>query len=104
MAAEILCTRWTVVLLRELVAGSTRLNDLRRGVPKMSPALPSKRLKELEAQPSLANLDPSPKGRIASRWMATWRSPRPCRAGLGKAPSRWSEKGWADSAGGLRAV
>ena len=31
MAAEILCTRWTVVLLRELVAGSTRFNDLRRG-------------------------------------------------------------------------
>ena len=49
MAAEILCTRWTVVLLRELVAGSTRFNDLRRGVPRMSPALLSKRLKDLEA-------------------------------------------------------
>lgn len=49
MSAEILCTRWTVVLLRELVAGSTRFNDLRRGVPRMSPALLSQRLKELEA-------------------------------------------------------
>lgn len=49
MAAEILCTRWTVVLLRELVAGSTRFNELRRGVPRMSPALLSKRLRELEA-------------------------------------------------------
>src|SRR5512133_3136040 len=49
MAAEILCTRWTVVLLRELVAGSTRFNDLRRGVPRMSPALLSQRLKDLEA-------------------------------------------------------
>ena len=49
MAAEILCTRWTVVLLRELIAGSTRFNDLRRGVPRMSPALLSQRLKELEA-------------------------------------------------------
>ena len=47
MAAEILCTRWTVVLLREFVAGSTRFNDLRRGVPRMSPALLSQRLKEL---------------------------------------------------------
>jgi len=35
MAAEILCTRWTVVLLREFIAGSTRFNDLRRGVPRM---------------------------------------------------------------------
>jgi DNA-binding HxlR family transcriptional regulator len=49
MAAEILCTRWTVVLLRELIAGSTRFNDLRRGVPRMSPALLSQRLKELES-------------------------------------------------------
>ena len=48
MAAEVLCTRWTVVLLRELVAGSTRFNELRRGVPRMSPALLSQRLKDLE--------------------------------------------------------
>jgi DNA-binding HxlR family transcriptional regulator len=48
MAAELLCTRWTMVLLRELVAGSTRFNELRRGVPKMSPTLLSQRLKELE--------------------------------------------------------
>ena len=48
MAAEVLCTRWTMVLLRELMAGSTRFNDLRRGVPRMSPALLSQRLKELE--------------------------------------------------------
>src|ERR1700735_862194 len=47
-AAEGLGARWTLVLLRELLAGSTRFNDLRRGVPRMSPALLSKRLKELE--------------------------------------------------------
>ena len=49
MAAEIFCSRWTLVLLRELVAGSTRFNELRRGVPRMSPALLSKRLKDLES-------------------------------------------------------
>jgi DNA-binding HxlR family transcriptional regulator len=49
MAAEVLCTRWTIVLLRELISGSTRFNDLRRGVPRMSPALLSQRLKDLEA-------------------------------------------------------
>ncbi|HEX3116160.1 MAG TPA: helix-turn-helix domain-containing protein [Bradyrhizobium sp.] len=48
MAAEILCTRWTIILLREMFAGSTRFNELRRGVPRMSPALLSRRLKELE--------------------------------------------------------
>ena len=49
MASEVLGARWTLLLLRELVCGSTRFNDLRRGVPRMSPALLSKRLKELEA-------------------------------------------------------
>lgn len=50
MAAEILCTRWTMLVIRELVAGSTRFNDLQRGVPKMSRTLLSQRLKELEQQ------------------------------------------------------
>jgi DNA-binding HxlR family transcriptional regulator len=49
MASEILCARWTLVVLRELIVGSTRFNELRRGVPRMSPALLSKRLKDLEA-------------------------------------------------------
>jgi len=58
MAAEILCTRWTIVLLRELIAGSTRFNDLRRGVPRMSPALLSQRLKDLEGA-GILNREPS---------------------------------------------
>jgi DNA-binding HxlR family transcriptional regulator len=49
MAAEVLCSRWTLIVLREFVVGSTRFNELRRGVPRMSPALLSKRLKDLEA-------------------------------------------------------
>ena len=49
MAAEVLCSRWTFIVLRELVVGSSRFNEIRRGVPRMSPALLSKRLKELEA-------------------------------------------------------
>lgn len=48
MASEILCSRWTTLVVRELLMGTTRFNDLRRGVPRMSPALLSKRLKELE--------------------------------------------------------
>ncbi len=48
MASEIVCTRWTLLVLRELISGTTRFNDLRRGVPRMSPALLSQRLKELE--------------------------------------------------------
>lgn len=49
MAAEIFCARWTALVLREMMSGSTRFNDIRRGVPRMSPTLLSKRLKELQA-------------------------------------------------------
>lgn len=48
MAAEVFCTRWTALVLREILCGSTRFNDIRRGVPRMSPTLLSKRLKELQ--------------------------------------------------------
>ena len=49
MAAEIVCSRWTVAgRCASCCAASTRFNDLRRGVPRMSPTLLSKRLKELE--------------------------------------------------------
>jgi DNA-binding HxlR family transcriptional regulator len=46
-AMELLDERWTVLVVRELLSGSTHFNDLRRGVPKMSPALLSKRLQTL---------------------------------------------------------
>ncbi len=48
IATQVLGERWTIIVLRELVSGSTRFNDLRRGVPLMSPSLLSKRLKTLE--------------------------------------------------------
>ncbi|MFC6288256.1 winged helix-turn-helix transcriptional regulator [Nocardioides sp. GCM10027113] len=47
-AMEVLDERWTLLVVRELLYGSTRFNELRRGVPKMSPALLSKRLRSLE--------------------------------------------------------
>ena len=38
-AMELLDERWTVLVIRELLAGSIHFNELRRGVPKMSPTL-----------------------------------------------------------------
>lgn len=48
LASELLTRRWTPLVIRELLAGSHRFNDLRRGVPRMSPSLLARRLKELE--------------------------------------------------------
>jgi DNA-binding HxlR family transcriptional regulator len=46
-AAEIVAERWTPLVIHELLAGSARFSDIRRGVPLMSQTLLSARLKEL---------------------------------------------------------
>ena len=48
MASELLCQRWNLIILRELHLGSSNFNTIRKGVPKISPALLSQRLKYLE--------------------------------------------------------
>lgn len=92
MAAEILCTRWTVVLLRELVAGSTRFNELRRGVPRMSPALLSQRLKELEAAGIVARTaSASEPGIFEYQLTASGRELEPIVEAFGIWGQRWIE-------------
>jgi DNA-binding HxlR family transcriptional regulator len=46
-AMEVLDERWTLLVIRELLMGSRHFNELRRGLPKMSPSLLSKRLTAL---------------------------------------------------------
>src|SRR6201986_3747666 len=46
-AMELLDERWTLLIVRELVAGSEGFTELRRGVTRMSPTLLSKRLNQL---------------------------------------------------------
>lgn len=47
LAAEVFARRWTPVIIRELLAGSTRFNDLRRGIPNITATVLSRRLDEL---------------------------------------------------------
>ncbi|KJZ44670.1 helix-turn-helix domain-containing protein [Pseudomonas fluorescens] len=46
--AEALCERWTPLVVRELLCGSKRFNELHRGVPRMSTNLLAQRLRHLE--------------------------------------------------------
>lgn len=90
MAAEIVCTRWTALLLRELLAGSTRFNDLRRGLPKMSPALLSKRLKDLEAAGVISAVS-TPSGGSEYRLTPMGTDLHEIIFGLGSWGQRWIE-------------
>lgn len=47
-AAEVLCERWTLLVVRELLLGAERFNDIRRGIPLISPTVLSARLASLQ--------------------------------------------------------
>ena len=90
MAAEVLCTRWTVLVLREMLCGSTRFSDLRRGVPRMSPALLSKRLKELEKAGVIVT-EPARAGTVGYRLSEAGEDLRPIVMAMGNWGQRWVE-------------
>jgi DNA-binding HxlR family transcriptional regulator len=46
--AEVIGQRWTPLVVRELLCGSTRFNDIHRGVPRISRSLLADRLRTLE--------------------------------------------------------
>lgn len=48
LAAELLCERWTLLVISRVIDGCQRFNEIHRGVPKISATLLSQRLKQLE--------------------------------------------------------
>lgn len=48
LAAEVLCERWTMLVISRVIDGCTRFNEIHRGVPKISASLLSQRLDQLE--------------------------------------------------------
>jgi len=48
LAAELLCRRWTILIVSRLLDGCRTFNEIHQGVPKVSPSLLSTRLSELE--------------------------------------------------------
>lgn len=47
-AADMIGDKWILLLLRELMTGSSRYNEFQRALPRISPTVLSKRLKEME--------------------------------------------------------
>jgi len=91
MAAEIVCSRWTALVVRELLCGTTRFNDLRRGVPLMSPSLLSKRLKELEEAGVVVTVPTGQAGVVEYKLTQAGEDLRPVVMSLGIWGQRWVE-------------
>jgi DNA-binding HxlR family transcriptional regulator len=56
-ALDLLGERWTLLVVRELLGGTTRFNDLRRGIPRISRTMLSARLRELLDARVIARID-----------------------------------------------
>ena len=61
-ASEILAERWTPIILRNILLGATRFNDIAEGAPGLSRALLTTRLRELE-RAGVLQIRPKPDGR-----------------------------------------
>ncbi len=91
-AAEVFAERWTPLVLRELVCGSHRFNDLHRGVPLMSRSLLAQRLRRLEAA-GIVERRPSTAGPGADYYLtAAGEEFGPAIEALGRWGQRWSRR------------
>jgi len=63
-ACEVLMPRWTIQILGELWGGSTRFNEIKRGLPGISPTLLTKRLKEMQEDGLLERVEDRAAGSI----------------------------------------
>jgi DNA-binding HxlR family transcriptional regulator len=58
-AHEVLGGRWTLLIVREILSGSRRFNDIRRGIPRVSRTVLSERLQALIFAGAIARIDGS---------------------------------------------
>ena len=90
-AAEILCEKWVILVLRELMMGSTRFNDFRRGLPRISPTILSRRLKTLEEQGVIYREQKENRGSYEYRLTESGEELRPIILGFGTWGHRWAK-------------
>jgi DNA-binding HxlR family transcriptional regulator len=99
MSAELLTERWNLLIIRELLSGADRFNDIHRGLPGLSRTLLSQRLRQLRRAGLVTVAEPGEPGAGGYRlteagaalqtvlealgsWAVRWRFPRPAEGQL----------------------
>jgi len=90
VGAEFFGDRWTPLILRELILGSRRFNDIHRGLGRMSRTLLSQRLRELERR-GIVERETDAEGRTTAYHLsASGAELEPVVWALGHWAARWS--------------
>ncbi len=89
-AAELLGERWTLLIIRELVLGTTRFNDFQRALSQISPTLLTKRLNQLEEAGLVVRKTMPNQRRIEYHPTAASKELKPIILGLGEWGMRWA--------------
>lgn len=93
VAAEVLCERWVPLVLRELMYGSRRFNEIARGVPLMSRGLLATRLRQLERAGIVRHAGAAPGKGGEYRLTAAGEALRPIVEQMGLWARHWSTRG-----------
>jgi DNA-binding HxlR family transcriptional regulator len=88
--AEVLGERWTLLIIRELVLGTTRFNDFQRALSQISPTLLAKRLNQLQEAGLVVRKTTPDQRRPEYYPTAAGKELEPIIVGLGKWGMRWA--------------
>jgi DNA-binding HxlR family transcriptional regulator/putative sterol carrier protein len=83
-ALDVLGERWSLLILRDMIVGATRFNDLARGLPGLSRSLLAKRLRQFERAGLVERIGPQYVLTDAGKQL------EPVVFGLGEWGARWA--------------
>ena len=88
-ASELLGERWTLLIIRELLSGSTRFNQLRRYLPRISPTLLKTRLRMLEDEGLVVRVRAAERNSLEYELTESGRELGPVLNAIGGWSTRW---------------
>ncbi len=89
-AAEVLGERWTILIIRELLLGTTRFKDFQRTLSQISPTLLTKRLNQLQECGLVVRKTAPGQQRTEYQPMPAANELKPIIFGLGKWGMKWA--------------
>ncbi len=96
MASSVLCERWTLQIIREILMGSTRYSEIQKYIPNLSPSLLRTRLRFLEQQGIVMRKKGATTSRYEYHLTPAGKALAPVLTELGRWGMRFAREGMTD--------